>query len=131
MKKPLVWLMMAAVWLSLALVAMWLVTRPVTVKAGPVGSIHASMIRPEVDDWFSAYPAGHRLIHGQEPVEPSGNPDHVEPTMDCGNVFHEGRMIACECHKWKSCDDDPGTERRSCKSYCWAKTRCRCVKECD
>ena len=130
MRKPWIWFLFSALWLALAFAAMFFMTRPTPVKAEPVGSIKAALIRPETEDWFSAYPAGHRLIHGQDPVEPEGNKNHDSDKMECGNVAHEGRMISCECHKWQVCGEEQ-TERKSCQNFCFAKQKCRCVKICE
>lgn len=93
-------------------------------------SIHSSLIRPEQEDWFTAYPAAHRIIHGQDPVEPEGNPTHDPDKMECSNVSKEGKMISCSCHKWRTCDEDPNMEKKSCQNYCW-HNKCRCKTTCE
>lgn len=58
--------------------------------------------------------------------EPQGNPNHTEPTQNCGTNPQEGsKMIKCSCHKWRKCETDQ--EPISCTSYCW-KHFCKCAK---
>ncbi|MFN7931079.1 MAG: hypothetical protein U0Y68_24760 [Blastocatellia bacterium] len=64
----------------------------------------------------------------QSQDEPEGNPTHDPNKAECTTAPRDGKMIACECHKWRNCAS--GQEPKSCSNFCY-KSKCKCKKPCE